>query len=110
MKRNLYRMIVHCENIPTMFERFVTDEFTRYRNEAAQVFNEHISEINDAWDATGKPFSYSEYNEFIRTHMQPYLNAVKPTVCRFTLDEECDIIGFIPVLRNSKIWAEFIEV
>lgn len=103
----------HYENVPSYLKGIMANAYMRDRDTIVNIFNEHISEVNSAWDSTGKPCAFGEYIEdinpeyvkFVNDRIQPYIDRANSAfhLCKFKLDEHCDIVGYIPQIEGSKL-------
>lgn len=114
----LFKMRFHMENIPKLLQEGAKKEFLKARNACAPIFNDMIGGVNKEWDHTGKPAAFGpnyedinpEYVEFISERIQPRFDeAARRLWLRvwITFDKYGDLIGYIPQLRDSKIWVDF---
>lgn len=114
----MYKMYFHMENVPKLFQEGAKKEFLKARNACAPIFNDMIGDVNKEWDLTGKPASFGshyedinpEYVEFISERIQPHFDeAARRLWLRvwITFDKYGDLIGYMPQVRDSKIWVDF---
>lgn len=114
----MYKAYFHYENIPVQLQEAAKRAFLKARNVCASIFNEHIWEVNEKWDLTGKPAAFGRYLEdvnpeyvtMISGYFQPLFDAAlaQPTSApvRITFDKYGDMIGYVPEIAGSKIWVE----
>lgn len=108
------KVFYHYENVPRIFRKLMRTEFMKNRNEVAHAYNEFIDSVNDTWDLTGKSAFLGdhvedinpEYSRLIQKRIQPHVDILnkKFKVCKYRIDEYGDITGYIPFIKNSKIW------
>lgn len=115
-----FEVFYHFENVPTFMQKIMQEEFMKHRNEVVDVFNERIDEVNDQWHQTGKPAAFGDYVEdinpeyakFIKTEIQPSIDVLNKhfQICKYRIDEIGDIVGYLPWVKNSKIYITIKEI
>lgn len=118
-----YGINFHFESVPKMLQEKLSGIFMKYRNEVVEIFNRYIDKVNRDFDKTGKPCALGdfaedlnpEYVEFINDRIQPHIDDFNDRYpfkyfMRFKLDECGDIVGYIPGIKDSKIWITLKEV
>lgn len=115
-----FNVEVHYEGVPKFAIHPMLDSlYIEARNEAAVVFNEHISTVNDEWDETGKPASFGrhledvnpEYIAFIRERIQPEIDKViDGSSIGIRIGDTGDLEGYIRDFPKSKIYATLYEM
>lgn len=120
MRKILCTVQYHFEHVPRFMRKFVQKEFMKNRNEVVDIFNDHIDEVNKLWDLTGKPAAFSdhvkdinpEYVDHIKNYIQPAIDAVnkKFPICKYRIDDIGNIVGYIPIIRKSKIFFTIKEI
>lgn len=111
-----YRAEFHCENIPKFLEKKMTDLFVKNRSKAVAIFNRNIGAVNDAWDQVGEPAAFGNYAEDINpNYVQFIIDAIQPSIDElnktlnvfnyYKINEVGDIVGYSPILKDSKIWV-----
>lgn len=114
----IYKMYFHMENVPKLFQEGAKKEFLKARNVCAPIFNDMIGDVNKEWGRTGKPATFGpnyedinpEYVEFISERIQPRFDEVAQRLWLrvwITFDKYGDLIGYMPQVRDSKIWVDF---
>lgn len=101
------------ENVPSILRNIMANAYMRDRDKITAIFNERIDEVNSEWDLIGKPAAFGEYIEdmnpeyiqFVNERVQPYIDQANKSfkLCKFKLDEYCDIVGYIPEIEGSKL-------
>lgn len=101
------------ENVPSILRNIMANAYIQNRDKITDIFNEHIDWVNSEWDLIGKPAAFGEFIEdinpeyvkFVNERIQPYIDRVNEgfTLCKFKLDEHCDIVGYIPYIEGSKL-------
>ena len=121
MKEQLFKVYYHYENIPKFLRKSMRNWFMNHRSEVVKIFNESIDGVNSEWNLSGEPYSYGEFLEdinpayikLIQNKIQPlvdgYINR-KMTIFKFKIDEYGDIVGYIPFIKNSKMYVSFKQV
>lgn len=115
MKQTLYAKVeYHYENIPKWLQDFVAKRFILHYNEVVAVFNAHINEVNSEWKSTGELYAFGDYLEdinpeyvkYVQKRIQPSINIVNKRfyLCRYKIDNYGGLVGFIPFIKDSKIW------
>lgn len=103
------------ENIPTVAEKMVDTLFMRYRNEAVDIFNDYIEEVNNEWDKHGKPSMLGEHAEDINPEyvklivdrIQPIIDAKVNKSNRWVhiyISQYGDLEGRLNGNVNTRIW------
>ena len=118
-----YTINYHFNSIPKVLQKILGGLFVKYRDEVVDIFNRHIDEVNREFDKTGKPCALGdfaedlnpEYVQFINEKIQPHIDNFNNKfefkhLMKFKLDECCDIVGYIPGIKDSKIWITLKEV
>lgn len=110
----LFTVTYHFENVPRFMQKIMQMEFMKHRNEIVGVFNDYIDEANKEWDLTGKPAAFGDYVEdinpeyvnCIKRRIQPKIDALNKQfpICKYRIDEIGDIVGYLPWIKNSKIY------
>lgn len=100
-------------NIPKFLQEFVARKFMQHRSEIVELFNSKIDEVNTYYKSTGKSFAFGDYEEdinpeyvaCIRRYIQPLFDEANKRfcICRYSLGEYGEIVGYVPFIRNSKI-------
>ena len=114
-----YKVHFHSEKIPSYMEAIVSKAFMKHRREVCDVFNKYINSVNVEWDLTGKPAALGdyvedinpEYVELIQKRIQPHIDKLNKhfLICRYKIDEIGDMTGYVPWIKNSKIWFDLEE-
>ena len=113
MAEGYYKVIFHFENIPDFFHNVTKKEFMKNYNVVADLFNELIDQANYCWSLKGikacgddDELINPEYTKFINDYMQPHLDILNNmfSFCKYKLGEYCDITGYLPFIKNSKVW------
>lgn len=110
----LFKARFDCERIPKFMQPYVTKRFMELRSKACDVFNEHISEVNEEWDKTGKKASFGpyiedinpEYGQFIFDRIQPQLNYHvngKSGAVGIFIGKDGNLYGTVKWIKGSKI-------
>lgn len=110
----LFKVRFDCERIPKFMQGWATKQFMELRNKACDVFNEHISEVNEEWYRTGKKASFGpniedinpEYGQFIFDRIQPKLNYHvnrKSGPIGIFVGKDGDLYGTVKCIKGSKI-------
>ena len=104
------------ENVPSFLRGIMANAYMRDRDMITDIFNEHILEVNSEWDLTGKSAAFGdfiedmnpEYVQFVNDRIQPYIDQANKRfkLCKFKLDEHCDIVGYLPHIEGSKLSIE----
>lgn len=115
MEEQLYKVCYHYENIPHFLQKSMSEWFINNRSKVVEIFNGYIDGVNSEWELSGEPYSCGEFSEdinpayveFIQNKIQPlidyYINR-KMRIFKFKLDEYANIVGYIPFIKNSKIY------
>lgn len=110
----LFKVRFDCERIPKFMRRWATKRFMELRSKACDVFNEHISEVNEEWNRTGKKASFGphiedinpEYGLFVFDRIQPkldyYVNRKSGPIGIF-VGKDVDLYGTVKWIKGSKI-------
>lgn len=116
----LFTVTYHFENVPRFMQKIMQMEFMKHRNEIVDVFNDCIDEVNEKWSLTGKPAAFGDYEEdinpeyvsYIRRHIQPKIDTLNKRfpICKYRIDEIGNIVGYLPWIKNSKIYFTMKEV
>ena len=120
MKEMLCKVYYNYEHIPRFMRNRMCDWFIKNRHSVVKVFNNHIQDINKKWELTGKPYAFGdfledinpEYVKEIQKTIQPFIDDInKKFICfKFKIDRYGDIVGYIPFIKNSKLWIELEEL
>lgn len=115
-----FKVFYHFEKVSRFMRKHMREEFMKHRNEVARIFREHIKVVNDEWTVTGKEFAFGEYIEDINPEysklvydrIQPFINVANKSFpyCKYKIDEYCDIVGYLPLIRKSKLWITLEEI
>ena len=115
-----FKVFYHFIRVPKFMRRRMKKEFMKNRNEVARIFREHIKAVNDEWNLTGKEFAFGEYIEDINPEysklvydrIQPFIDVANKSFpyCKYKIDEYCDIIGYLPFIKKSKLWITLEEI
>ena len=112
MAEGYYKVIFHFENIPKFLYEITKSEFMKNYNMVVDLFNELIEHANECWSLTGKKacgeddeLINPEYTKFINDYIQPHIDILNDTFlfCKYRLGQYCDITGYLPFIKNSKI-------
>ncbi len=109
-----YRIHPHFENIPSFMQNIMWNAYLKHREEAVNIYNELIDEVNKQWNLTGEPAAFGDYAEdvnpkyikLLRDKIQPRINVLNKhlLLCKYCIDDIGDIVGYIPWICNSKIY------
>ena len=121
MKEQLFKAYCHYENIPKFLRKSMRNWFINHRSEVVKIFNESIDGVNSEWELSGEPYSYGEFLEdvnpayikLIQNKIQPLIDDSinqKMTIFKFKIDEYGDIVGYMPLINNSKMYVFFKQV
>ncbi len=115
-----FKVFYHFEKVPRFMRKRMKKEFMKNRNEVARIFREHIKAVNDEWNLTGKEFAFGEYTENINPEysklvydrIQPFIDVANKLFpyCKYKIDEYCDIVGYLPFIKKSKLWITLEEI
>ena len=115
-----FKVFYHFEKVPRFMQKYMREEFMKHRSEVVRIFQEHIDGVNDEWTLTGKEFAFGEYIEDINPEysklvydrIQPFIDVVNKLFpyCKYKIDEYCDIVGYLPFIRKSKLWISLKEI
>lgn len=115
-----FKVFYHFIRVPKFMRRRMKKEFMKNRNEVARIFHEHIKAVNDEWNLTGKEFAFGEYIEDINpeysklvyNRIQPFIDVANKLFpyCKYKIDEYCDIVGYLPFIKKSKLWITLEEI
>lgn len=113
----VYKAYFHFENVPEWIQSTVRDMYWKARNICTPIFNDRIDEINRQFEQTGEPFAFGpyledmnpKYGKLMSETLEPEFDRVltrNGSLIRIRL-EYGDMIGYIPALKESKIWVDF---
>ena len=110
-----FKVFYHFEKVPRFMQKYMREEFMKHRSEVVRIFQEHIDGVNDEWTLTGKEFAFGEYIEDINLvydRIQPFIDVANKLFpyCKYKIDEYCDIVGYLPFIRKSKLWISLKEI
>ena len=115
-----FKVFYHFEKVPRFMQKYMREEFMKHRSEVVRIFQEHIDGVNDEWTLTGKEFAFGEYIEDINPEysklvydrIQPFIDVANKLFpyCKYKIDEYCDIVGYLPFIRKSKLWISLKEI
>ena len=115
-----FKVFYHFEKVPRFMQKYMREEFMKHRSEVVRIFQEHIDGVNDEWTITGKDFAFGEYIEDINPEysklvydrIQPFIDVANKLFpyCKYKIDEYCDIVGYLPFIRKSKLWISLKEI
>lgn len=115
-----FKVFYHFEKVPRFMQKYMREEFMKHRSEVVRIFQEHIDGVNDEWTITGKEFAFGEYIEDINPEysklvydrIQPFIDVANKLFpyCKYKIDEYCDIVGYLPFIRKSKLWISLKEI
>lgn len=115
-----FKVYYHFNRVPKFMRRRMGEEFMKHRSEVVKIYREHIGAVNDEWNLTGKEFAFGEYIEDINPEyaklvydrIQPFIDVVNKhfTYYKFKIDEYCDIVGYLPFIKKSKLWITLEEI
>lgn len=115
-----FKVFYHFEKVPRFMQKYMREEFMKHRSEVVRIFQEHIDGVNDEWTLTGKEFAFGEYIEDINPEysklvydrIQPFIDVTNKLFpyCKYKIDEYCDIVGYLPFIRKSKLWISLKEI
>lgn len=115
-----FKVFYHFKKLPRFMRKRMKKEFMKNRNEVARIFREHIKAVNDEWNLTGKEFAFGEYIEDINPEysklvydrIQPFIDAANKLFpyCKYKINEYCDIVGYLPFIKKSKLWITLKEI
>lgn len=115
-----FKVFYHFEKVPRFMQKYMREEFMKHRSEVVRIFQEHIDGVNDEWTLTGKEFALGEYIEDINPEysklvydrIQPFIDVANKLFpyCKYKIDEYCDIVGYLPFIRKSKLWISLKEI
>lgn len=115
-----FKCFYHYENIPKIMFKSMKKWFMKNRQEAVDIFREHIGLVNNEWRLTSKPFTFGEYLEdinpeyimFVQNKIQPHLDLFNKhfMLYEYKIDEYGDLVGHVKLLKNSKLWITLKEI
>ena len=121
MKKQLFKAYYHYENIPKILRKSMRNWFMSHRSMVFEIFNENIDGVNSEWELSGEPFSFGEFIEdinpayvkFMQSTIQPLIDDSinrKMMIFKFKIDEYGDLVGYIPFIKNSKLYITLEQV
>ncbi|MCM1090091.1 MAG: hypothetical protein NC413_04560 [Muribaculum sp.] len=115
-----FKVFYHFEKVPRFMRKRMREEFMKNRSKVVRIYHEHIKAVNDEWALTGKEFAFGEYIEDINpeysklvyNRIQPFLDVANKSFpyCKYKIDQYCDIVGYLPFIKKSKLWITLKEI
>ena len=114
------KVFYHYENIPKFLQKIMQKWYMKNRHEAVLIYHKYIDLVNKEWHLTGEPCSFGEYLEdinpkyakFVQDKIQPHIDLLNKNYAlfKYKIDEYGDLVAYIPVIKNSKLWISLKEI